>query len=58
VQALHTITADVQDSGQLDSLLLYLQKHGQHVDSIHLISDIIINNNNNASGPPPNPVTP
>ena len=40
VQALHSITADVQDIGQLDSLLLYLEKHGQHVDSIHLISDM------------------
>jgi hypothetical protein len=34
--ALHSITAHVNNQQHLDSVLLYLEKHGQHVDSIQL----------------------
>jgi hypothetical protein len=33
---LHGITVNVIDQQQMDSVLLYLNKYGQHVDSIHL----------------------
>jgi hypothetical protein len=34
---LHSITVEVSNQQQLDSVLLYLDKHGQHVDSIQLM---------------------
>jgi hypothetical protein len=36
VAALHSITAHITEQQQMDSVLLYLSKHGQHVDSIHM----------------------
>ena len=36
VAALHSITAHITEQQQMDSVLLYLDKHGQHVDSIQL----------------------
>jgi hypothetical protein len=36
VLALHSITADVPQQQQVDDVLLYLSKHGQHVECVHL----------------------
>jgi hypothetical protein len=36
VAALHSITADVPTQQQVDSVLLYLSKHSQHIDCIQL----------------------
>ena len=37
VVALHSIKVHVGEQQQMDSVLLYLDKYGQHVDSIHLV---------------------
>lgn len=34
-----SITSNIADAEQMDSLLLYLEKHGQHVDSLALSSN-------------------
>ena len=36
VAALHSISAHITHQQQMDSVLLYLSKHGQHADSIHM----------------------